>query len=119
MPPVELTVLLGQIQRALDIQAGGVWQITADPGAGAALRFAARAPQVSVACEIFGDPAGDAELRLSFDEGPIPSLETETTVGESMVRVHQALVTLLGPPPAAKMWLMTDGQWLYGTRFSA
>jgi hypothetical protein len=119
MPRVELLVVLGQVQRALDVRTGGAWQVISEVGAGSDLKLVARVASVSLVCEVAGSPEHDCELRVTFEEGPTPSQETEILIGTAMRSVHSALIMMLGQPPTGQMWLMTGGRWIYGSKFSS
>jgi hypothetical protein len=124
MPRGEQIILLGQIQRALDLQTGGVWQVTSDTARAVILphlliQARSKILSLSLYCEILGAPSDDAELRVSFDEMPNPSRESENLVGATMRSIHGVLQLLLGPSPQQKMWLMTTGQWIFGTQFDS
>ena len=112
MPRGEKIAILGQVERRLAVG----WRITSNTAQATALphlAIAADAVIVSLGCEIIDDPSGDAEMRVTFNEGPTETRQTEELVGTAMHSVHSALVLLLGDP-GVKMWLMTAGRWRFG-----
>jgi hypothetical protein len=117
MPRNEKILLLGQTERRLSIG----WRITRTTEQSVAtpnLAISADRAIVSLTCQIIDAPEGDAEMRVTFNEGAQPTAATEDLVANAMATIHGTLVMLLGGP-GIKMWMLTSGQWVSGVKFSS
>lgn len=113
LPRNELILVMGQVQRAL---AESGWSTPANPG----ILVAEGSGQAgSVRGEALLASSGDSELRITFSETATVTAAIEQTVGATMNTIHRKLVMLLGAPPVPRMWSLTSGRWMFGSRFDS